>query len=76
MFLPVLKDVDQSGPNLARRPERTCVIAVSPHGTASSERPVDCARGTDLQRGDTLRQADAIISFDDQVHVIALHGEM
>ena len=77
VFLPVLEDIDEARAHLAGRTQGTGMIAVGPDGAPSPERAVDAARDANLERRRSRATARVVVvSFDDQVRVIALDGEV
>ena len=52
------------------------MVAVAPNGTAALPSAIERAGGTAVQRIEASAQLVAGISFDDEVHVIGLDGEM
>ncbi len=77
MLRRVLKNINQRVPDLARRPQRSCVVPVRPDTAAPSKGVVDGLRDAD---GETLNSAreDALpaIGLDDQMHMVPLHTEL
>jgi len=76
MFAEVLQDVDESVPDLARRPERSRMKAIRPDLAVAPERAIDRLRDAD---GETLHAAterDDAVAFDEEMDVIPLDAEV
>jgi len=76
MLSEVQQNIDKSVPYLARRGERTSMIAVAPYGTAALPSTVERPGRPAVQRIETSAKIVAGISFDDEMDVIGLDGEM
>jgi len=73
---PILQHVNQRIADLARRPQSSCVKPITPDAAAPSEDPVHSLRDADGESLDPAREDTNIQRFDQQMDVIALHGEM
>jgi hypothetical protein len=68
--------VDKPIPDFAWRRERVGVVPVAPHGAAPSPDAIERAGQTAGEPVDAAAQAIAGVSFDDEMDVIRLNGEM
>ena len=76
MLSKIREDVDESIAYLTRRRERAAVPAIGPKPTATQDERIHDARDAN---GDALNapgQSSLVARFDDEVHVIPLHGEV
>jgi hypothetical protein len=76
MFPRVAEHVLEGMADLARRAENAVVIAIGEHFAASTEGAVDRARQSHRQALHRAREAARVPGLDDEVHVVALHGEL
>ena len=76
MFPRILEYVDQSIPDLARGFERPHVITIAPDSPAAAEDPVHRLGESDREALDAPGKRAAVLRLDDEVKVIALHGEL
>jgi len=76
VFPRILEYVDQSIPDLARGFERPHVITIAPDSPAAAEDPVHRLGESDREALDAPGKRAAVLRLDDEVKVIALHGEL
>jgi hypothetical protein len=71
----VQQNVDDCVSNLARRCQRSCVVAVTPHSVDAGD-TLDRQGDADDEASDASGHVVVAVGLDDRVHVILLHGEM
>jgi hypothetical protein len=76
VFAKIREDVDERIADGARRRERTAVPAVGPKAPVAPNELVHVASDTDGDALDAGRQRSLVARFDDEVHVIPLHGKV
>ena len=72
VFAPILQDVQERVPDLARRSERMGMIAIGPDWTATGKRAVDRLGDPDRQALSTAREPRRPIRLQQQVEMIGL----
>ena len=76
MFAPILQYIDQSISDLAWRPEGSRMKALGPKASAPPEDSVHAFGDPNGKALEPARESAAIQRLDEQVHVIALDGEV
>ena len=72
----VEQHVDHADPHLPGRRERPRVIAIAYDGSLAAEAPVHGERQSDRQAVNAAAHTSRIVTFDDEVAVVLLDGEM
>jgi hypothetical protein len=75
MLPPVLEHVDQGMTDLARRGERSRMVAVRPHPPTPSERTIDRLGNPNGESLNTAPQSGRF-RFDEEMDVISLNTEV
>ena len=73
---PVLQDVHERVPHLARRREVSRVMTICPDASPPTQGAVDRFRHPDREPLDSASKHDSIVRLDEYVHVIPLHTEL
>ena len=73
---PVLEDVDDCVPYLARSRERSCVISVRPYSPVAAKHAIDRFGDANGEALNAAPQANVSIRFEEEVDVIALNAEV
>ena len=76
MLAEIQQNVDESVPYLARRGEGACVVPITPNGAAALPSAIERTGGATVQRIQASAKSVAGISFNDEMDVIGLDGEM
>ena len=75
--LPKVREhVDEGIPHFARGPQCSPVPPIGPQGPAPRQKVVHVTSDSDGNTANTTRKGTFVRGFDDQVQVIALHGEL
>ena len=72
----IQQHVGEHGAHLPRRPKRPAMPPIRPQRPASRQQIVHVSRDADSDAADPARKGTFIRSFDDEVQVIALNGEV
>jgi len=72
MFAEVEKHVDEAGPHLSRRGERSGVIPVPHNPSLAAQRPVDGQRQSDREAVHAAAGPAWLVPLDDEVPVVLL----
>jgi hypothetical protein len=76
VLLPVLEDVDERVPHLARSRERSHVISVRPYSPVAAERTINRLCHANGEALNAASQSNVSVRFEKEVDVIALNAEM
>jgi hypothetical protein len=76
MLATVVEDVHERVTNFLRRHQVPRVVAFVPDSPAAMERPVDRLRDADREALDPAPERHRVVTFDEQVDVIALNAEL
>jgi len=76
MLAVVLQDVNKHVPQLPRRTDRPPVVPLRPHLARSLKDAIEGARKTDGQALTSAAESVAVLSLDEQVHMVALDAEL
>jgi len=76
MLSKVKEDVDEAVAHFSRRLQRARMIAIAPDRSAAAPGAVESAGGPARQAVEAAAQLIAAVSFNDQVNVIGLDGEV
>jgi hypothetical protein len=72
MFLPVLKNVHDAGPDLVGCSESASVISIAPDPPCSACRSIDRSRRPNDKRANSEGQRAAVTGLDHEMNVIGL----
>jgi hypothetical protein len=73
---PVGENIDEPQSQLARGSQGPAVVAIAPHATSTPDYAVYHARQTNRKTTRPPRESGAVVSLDQEMYVIGLHGEV
>jgi hypothetical protein len=76
VLAPVLEDVDECVPDLARSLERSHVISVGPYSPVAAQRTIDRLGDANREALNAASQSNVSVRFEKKVDVIALNAEV
>jgi hypothetical protein len=76
VLFPIEKYINQDIANIARRLQRTSMVAVPEDAAARPEQTVYATRDPDGEPLHALTEAPSIVGFDDQMDVVGLHAKV